>query len=162
MLARVRHAACPRREPGTDTHQSSCTDTRQFHSTDLRQSTPPRALKVRQAGHSPGPAEAEITSAMHNIGYRRLWACRIAAPSEHDDARVRKANEAIQLREFVPRDPCRVSNHGWCMPRWLSLECPLLAEGAAEYERHELSRRAESAPRAGRPIGDAHGCVRSG
>jgi hypothetical protein len=69
-----------------------------------------------------GPAEAETTSAIHNIGSRHLWACRIATPSEHDDAQVREANEAIQLREFVPRDPCRVSHHRRCMPRWLSLK----------------------------------------
>jgi hypothetical protein len=35
----------------------------------------------------------------------RLWACRAAAPSEHADARNRKANTAIPRREFVPRDP---------------------------------------------------------
>jgi len=31
------------------------------------------------------------------------------------------------------------------MPRWLSLDSPLLAAGADDYERRELSRRAESA-----------------
>jgi hypothetical protein len=36
------------------------------------------------------------------------------------------------------------------MPRWLSVEFPLLAAGAEEKERQELSRRAESATRAGR------------
>jgi len=36
----------------------------------------------------------------------RLWACRGATPSEHDDSRNRKANEAIHRREFVLRDPC--------------------------------------------------------
>jgi len=36
-----------------------------------------------------------------------LWACRIAAPSEHDDARIRKVSGAIHRREFVLRDPCR-------------------------------------------------------
>src|SRR4030095_734686 len=40
------------------------------------------------------------------------------------------------------------------MPRWLSSEQPLRAAGAEEYERQELSRRAESAPRTGRPTVD--------
>jgi len=31
----------------------------------------------------------------------------MAAPSEHDDARIRKASGAIHRREFVLRDPCR-------------------------------------------------------
>jgi len=35
-----------------------------------------------------------------------LWAYRIAAPSEHADARIRKASGAIHRREFVLRDPC--------------------------------------------------------
>src|SRR4030095_13966225 len=48
-----------------------------------------------------------------------------------------------------------VPNQQWrCMPRWLLAELPLLAAGAAEYERRELSRRAESASRTGRPSGD--------
>src|SRR5262245_57948906 len=65
MLARVRHAAYPRR---------TRSDLRWLASTDKHE-------------------------------YRRPWAYRIATPSEHDDAQVRKANEAIQLRELVPRDP---------------------------------------------------------
>ena len=40
------------------------------------------------------------------------------------------------------------------MPRWLSLEPPLLAGAADEHERRELSRRAKSARRTGRPTGD--------
>jgi hypothetical protein len=39
------------------------------------------------------------------------------------------------------------------MPRWLSVELPLLAAGADANERRERSRRAESASRTGRHTG---------
>src|SRR5688572_28241451 len=46
-----------------------------------------------------------------------------------------------------------VPNQQWrCMPRWLSVESPLVAAGAAG--RRELSRRAESAQPAGRRTAD--------
>ena len=34
----------------------------------------------------------------------------MAAPSEHDDAEIRKASGAIHRREFVLRDPCRTES----------------------------------------------------
>jgi hypothetical protein len=58
---------------------------------------PPRDMPSSRA-HT----DTRTASAIQNIAWRRLWACRIATPSEHDDAQVRKANEATQLREFVP------------------------------------------------------------
>jgi hypothetical protein len=78
-------------------------------------------------------------------------ACRIAAPSEHADSMIRKANGTIHRREFVLRDPCLPNQQWRCMPRWLSMESPLLAAGAEGHQRRELSRSAESARRAGRP-----------
>ena len=82
----------------------------------------------------------------------RLWpagARRRRSTATHCEA-GKRADRFIAASSFcairvVPNYHCR------CMPRWLSTGSSLLAAGAEGYERSELSRRAESAPRAGRP-----------
>ena len=76
----------------------------------------------------------------------RLWDYRYAAPSEHDDS----VEAGKRVKRFIAASSfCAIRaapSHPWrCMPRWLSVALPLLAAGANEYERQELSRRAESA-----------------
>jgi len=123
--------------------------------TRLRQGYGAQAEAPRHRGWS-SPSDFRCTRRRSGTYLARLWACRGAAPSEHaDSGRSRKASRAIHRREFVPRDPYRGNRGSRCMPRWLLLGLSLLAAGANEFERRELSRRAESAPRTGRPAGDS-------
>jgi hypothetical protein len=68
-----------------------------------------------------------------------------------------KATEGIHCREFVMRDPSR-SNQRWrCMPRWRMLESGTTRGRCEEYERQELSRRAERRRMAGTPATRSQG-----
>jgi hypothetical protein len=66
--------------------------------------------------------------------------------------RSRKARGAIPRREFGPRDlviaGARITSAGACHGDRRG-DCPLLAAGAAEYERRAVSRRAEAGRRPG-------------
>jgi hypothetical protein len=106
-----------------------------------------KPLVVREA--MAGPAnigdELLIEAIDQEVAKDRRFAFHVAlnAPGiiEPEPA-LKTLHDMASLVESVPRDPCRWNQQRWCMPRWLSIESPLLAAGATEQERSELSRRA--------------------